>query len=334
MNNYKIIIFFLISILLSSCSFDNKTGIWGDAEKEKRRISELEKQQKKIIEIEKVYSSEAIFKKEKLLSKNIILSEAKKNSSWTMSGLNHQNLLGNIYLSGVDDIFLKKKIGKDKFEMHRFISPLLAYDNNLVFSDDKGTIFNVNEYGKINWKKNIYKKIYKRIYKNLIFSIYNNNIYIADNIGFIYAINLDSGKLSWIKNYGIPIKSNIKIFKDKIFLIDQNNKILSLNTKDGSLIWDILSISSFIKSQNLLSLAVSKGGDLFAITSAADIYKIQGETGKIIWSRNAADSLYANATDFFNSSEIVLSEEQIIFSTGTSLFSYNNNTGTSNWKMM
>jgi len=329
----KRIIFFLIFILINNCSFDNKTGIWGDAKKEKKRISELEKQQKKIIEIEKVYSSENIHKKEKLLTKKITLSKPKKNSSWIMSGLNHQNLLGNIYLSGVDNIFLKKKIGKDKFEINRFKATLLAHGKNLIFSDDKGTIFNINEFGKINWKKNIYKKVYKRIYKNLVISIYKNNIYIADNIGFVYSFNLDNGNLVWIKNYGVPIKSNIKIFNDQIFLIDQDNKIFSLNTKDGSLVWDILSISSFIKSQNLLSLAISINGDLFAITSAADIYKIQAESGKVIWSRNAAGSLYANATDFFNSSEIVLSGDKIIFSTGTSLYSYNENNGNINWQI-
>ena len=38
-----------------------------------------------------------------------------KNLSWEMSSLNHQNFLGNIYLSGIDNIFLKKKIGKNKF---------------------------------------------------------------------------------------------------------------------------------------------------------------------------------------------------------------------------
>ena len=78
----------------------------------------------------------------------------------------------------------------------------------------------------------------------------------------------------------------MKIFNNKIFLIDQDNKILCFSTKDGSLIWDFLSISSFIKSQNLLSLAVSKDGYLFAITSAADVYKINVDTGQIIWSRN------------------------------------------------
>ena len=87
-----------------------------------------------------------------------------------------------------------------------------------------------------------------------VFSISENNIYIADNIGFIYSIDISNGNVLWIKNYAVPIKSNMKIFNNKIFLIDQDNKILCFSTKDGSLIWDFLSISSFIKSQNLLSL--------------------------------------------------------------------------------
>ena len=54
--------------------------------------------------------------------------------------------------------------------------------------------------GDTNWEKNIYQKVYKKVYKNLVFSIYKNNVYIADNIGFIYAINSDNGEIIWIKN--------------------------------------------------------------------------------------------------------------------------------------
>ena len=46
MINKRRIIFFLILILVSSCSFDNKTGIWGDSEKEKKKIADLEKKTK------------------------------------------------------------------------------------------------------------------------------------------------------------------------------------------------------------------------------------------------------------------------------------------------
>jgi len=101
--------FFLIFTLITGCSFDDKTGIWSGTQKEKKRLSEIEKEQKKIIDIVKLYSSEDLYKDELQAVKNIVLSEPKKNSSWKMSGMNLQNFFGHIYISGVENIFLKKK---------------------------------------------------------------------------------------------------------------------------------------------------------------------------------------------------------------------------------
>ena len=332
MINKKISILLITLALLNNCSFDSKTGIWGDAVKEKKKITELEKKQKELIKVEKIYSSDVTFSKEVILNKGIVLSKPQNNLSWIMSSSNYQNFLGNLYLSGIDNIFLKKKAGKDKFSIYQTISSLLVYKNNIIFSDDTGSIFHINENGRIIWKKNIYKKTYKKIYKSLVFAIYKNNIYIADNIGFVYSINLKDGKLLWIRSYEVPIKSNIKVFNNKIFLINQDNKIFCLNAKDGSLVWNILSISSFIKSQNLLSLAVTKFGDLIAITSAADIYRIGANSGDVFWSRNTTDSFNADATDFLNSSEIVIDDDNIIFSSGYSTFSLSLDSGATNWK--
>ena len=332
MNKKKNLIFFLIFILLVNCSFDNKTGIWSGSKKEKRRISELEKEQKQTKVVDYIYSSKSVYSKEISLTKKISISNPRKNLSWRMSSLNQQNFLGNIYLSGIDNIFLKKKIGKNKFPISKIISSPLVFENNIIFSDNNGTIFNINQNGEINWKKNIYKKIYKKVYKNLVFSIYQNNIYVADNIGFIYSIGLNNGKLVWIKNHGIPIKSNIKIYKNKIFLINQDNRILCFNTENGSKIWDIRSVPSFIKLQNFLSSAISKQGDVIAINSSGDLFKVNANNGKIDWSLNTLESTLAHATDFFKSSEIVIIDDNIIVSSKSSLFSYNLNTGYTNWK--
>ena len=332
MNKKKNLIFFLIFILLVNCSFDNKTGIWSGSKKEKRRISELEKEQKQTKVVDYIYSSKSVYSKEISLTKKISISNPRKNLSWRMSSLNQQNFLGNIYLSGIDNIFLKKKIGKNKFPISKIISSPLVFENNIIFSDNNGTIFNINQNGEINWKKNIYKKIYKKVYKNLVFSIYQNNIYVADNIGFIYSIGLNNGKLVWIKNHGIPIKSNIKIYKNKIFLINQDNRILCFNTENGSKIWDIRSVPSFIKLQNFLSSAISKQGDVIAINSSGDLFKVNANNGKIDWSLNTLESTLAHATDFFKSSEIVIIDDNIIFSSKSSIFSYNLNTGYTNWK--
>ena len=64
MNKIKNLIFFLLFILLVGCSFDDKTGIWTGNKKEEERISELEKEQRKIIDVTKIYSSDDNYSKQ------------------------------------------------------------------------------------------------------------------------------------------------------------------------------------------------------------------------------------------------------------------------------
>ena len=327
----RLVIFFLIFVLSINCSFDNKTGIWSGGEEEKERIANLEKEQKSILKVIKIYSSENVYEKEISSNKSINLSIPKKNLSWKTSNLNLQNFTGNIYFTGINRNFLKKKIGKNKFRLSKITSSPLVYNDTIIASDDTGSIFSLSLQGKINWKRNIYKKIYKKIYKNLSFSIYEDKIYVTDNVGFIYSISLNTGEILWLKNHGIPLKSNVKIFKSKIFVINQDNRILCFDIKDGSLIWDIRAIPSFIKSQNFLALAISKEGDLVTLNSAGDLLKAKSANGKMYWYLNATGSLLAHDTDFFESSQIVLSGNDIIFSTSSSTYSYNLSNGSLQW---
>ena len=327
-------LFTLCIVFLSSCSLDKKTGIWTDEKEEQKKIAELKKKKKLIIGTDKIYSSEITYSKELDLRNLISVSQPKRNTSWTMPSLNHQNYMNNLFLSGVNNIFLKKKIGKNKFSESKNITNILAYKESIIFSDDNGTIYNINKNGKINWKKNIYNKNYKNIYKSLILSMYKKSIYIADNIGFIYSIDLLTGKLIWIKDHSISIKSSIKVFKNKIIVIDQDNKILCLSTVDGTRVWDILSISSFIKSPTLLPIAISNIGHILTINSSGDIFKINIETGTILWSSNTSLSDYSDASDFFRTSNIVIDKNKAFVSSGMFTFSYNTDDGTINWETL
>ena len=304
-----------------------------EAKKKKKKVSKLDKEQSRVIDVVRVYTSETFFSKEIPAVKSVNLTKPKTNSFWKMSGLNLQNFVGNIYLSGIDNNFLKKKIGKNKFSISQVMASPLVFNDNIIFADDTGTIFSINQRGKINWKKNIYKKIYKKIYKHLSFSIYKDKIYIADNIGFIYVISLESGKLIWLKNYEIPIKSNIKIFDNKIFVINQDNRLLCLDIEKGSKIWDVRSISSFIKSQNFLALAISKEGDLITLNSSGDLLKVKANNGQVDWSLNTTSPTAALDNVFFKSSEIVISDNDIIFSASSLIFSINLSNGYLNWQI-
>ena len=326
----RFLIYSLIFSVLTNCSFDNRTGIWSGSEEEKK-IAKIEIEQQKEKEVVKVYTFHTSYSKEISTTRNINLTKSKNNMSWKMPGLNLQNFIGNIYLPSIENNFLKKKVGKNKFEILKIMSSPLVFNENIIFSDDTGSIFSIDRKGKINWKNNIYKKIYKNIYKNLSLSIYKGKIYIADNVGFIYSINFDDGKLNWIKNHGVPLKSNLKVFDDKIYIINQDNRLLCLNTDDGSRIWDIRAVSSFIKSQNLLSLSVSKEGHIVMLSSSGDLIKVNANDGQMYWSVNVAGTT-SYSTDFFRSSEIVISDNDIIFSTSSSTFSFNLTTASLNWK--
>ena len=87
---FRILSFFLIFIFLINCSFDNKTGIWSSEKDEKRRISDIEKQQKSILDTVKLYSSENRYSKEIQAKNKINLTKAEKNTEWGMSGMNLQ----------------------------------------------------------------------------------------------------------------------------------------------------------------------------------------------------------------------------------------------------
>jgi len=326
------LIYLLFFFLIQGCSFDNKTGIWSGSEDEQRKVLEIEREQNRKLEVVKIYSSKDFYSKEIIAKKKIQLSKPKKINSWMTSSLNNQNALGHIYLSGIDEKFFSEKFGKKKFPLSKILSQPLITNNKIIHADDSGTIYSFNTDGKKIWKKNIYKKFYKKIYKNLSYTIYKNKIYVADNLGFIYAMDLETGKLIWIKNHGIPIKSKLKIFNDKIFVINQENRLLSFSVKDGTKVWDVRSISSFIKSQNLLSLAISIDGSILMITSYGDLMKIDSSNGGILWSLNVLGSLLGSDTDFFQSSDIVLSDEDILLSTSSSIFSFNLIDGFLNWE--
>ena len=105
-NNKSFIIIISVFFLLAGCSFDSKTGIWSGEQNEKK-INK--KDENKILNVEKIYSSEQFIPEEMHAIKNITLSAPKKNSSWFTSNLNSQNFKGHLYLSGVENNFLKKK---------------------------------------------------------------------------------------------------------------------------------------------------------------------------------------------------------------------------------
>ena len=68
-----------------------------------------------------------------------------------------------------------------------------------------------------------------------ILQFVNNKKYliVADNIAKYYLIDVNNGNLIWSKNSLAPFNSQIKIYKDKFFVIDLSNTLRCFSLKDG-----------------------------------------------------------------------------------------------------
>ena len=53
----------------------------------------------------------------------------------------------------------------------------------------------------------------------------------------------------WAKNFKIPFSSNLKILKNSLFLVNQNNELYILNKKSGDLLKLIPTEETLIKNQ-------------------------------------------------------------------------------------
>ena len=83
------------------------------------------------------------------------------------------------------------------------------------------------------WEFNFYKKKFKNFPIQINFIIESGNLIVSDNLGYFYNLNIDSGKINWAKNYGIPFKSNLKSDEQFVFGVNQDNKFYSIKHNNG-----------------------------------------------------------------------------------------------------
>ena len=316
----KIFYFLFILLFISNCSLDTKTGFWSKTEQLK---TENKVKEKKIFEEKKVYEKE--FNKQLKIKLNNNIKEK--------SFIN--NLTNNNYIISFNGSL--EKISKYKFskiDQFVFFQPelLITKKNSLIFFDNKGTILNFNQNSKLIWKNNIYSKSEKKNNPILYFAANNQMLIVADTVAKYYAINLINGELIWSKKNMAPFNSQIKIYKDKFFVVDFENIIRCFSLKDGTEIWNVKTEKSFIKSQQKLSLIISNNRVVF-VNTLGDVSSIDINTGNLLWQTPTQSSaIYENSFSLKNS-DIIVENNNIYFSNNKNeFFSLNERTGTIRWK--
>ncbi len=317
MNN--IIIFFIYLIFISACSFNENSKFWTV---------------KNDIKEENNPNYEEIFVDEEALDKEL-------NSNITLNLDNNFNNNSKVRYFFNNDGRLKydgelKKSSRYKFsKIHNFyqFEPTISFNNNnLIFFDSKGFVLQFNEKSKLIWKKNYYTKVEKKLKPILQFANNKKTLIIADNIARLYALDLRDGKLLWSINNSAPFNSQIKIYKDRFFIIDFSNTLRCFSIANGEELWNIKTENSLTRSQKKLSMVIVND-QLYFKNSIGDISAVNINQGELLWQLPTQSSLIYEAAFSLETSDLITDGETLFLSNNKNqFFSIDLKTGSFNWE--
>ena len=245
---------------------------------------------------------------------------------------NNTNNLGNV---NFQTNF--KKVSSYKFssiEEFNFNQPELSFtnDESIIFFDGKGSIFKINKDLKEIWKVNYYTKKERKLKPIIYLAQSDKKLIAADNLSRINLINLKDGSLIKSIESNTGFNSNIKVFKERFFIVDFDNIIRCYSTKDGSELWNFITENPFIKSKKKLSLII-KGELVFFINSIGDLTALNINNGSLYWQTPTQSNLIYQDAFTLENSDLVFANDSIYFSNNKNeLFSVDARTGTVNWK--
>ena len=314
----KIFNLLLIVILLTGCSFNKNSNFWTSD-----TLEELEEKK-----FQKIFSDEKALSQE--LNTNISLN-FRSSSTKNIISNNLNNNDGRVNFDG-----LLKKSSKYKFSkiknFYQF-EPVISFNkNNIIFFNNKGTILKFDERSKLIWKKNYYSKSEKKLNPILQFANDSRFLIVADNIAKYYMLNLNTGELVWSKNNSAPFNSQIKIYKDKFFIIDFTNTLRCFSTKNGKELWNFQTETSLIRSQKKLSMVIVKD-IIYFNNSLGDISAVDIKSGDLLWQLPTQKSTIYESAFSLETSDIIADENNLFFSNNNNqFFSIDLNSGSFSWE--
>ena len=171
---------------MSHCSFDDKSGIW----KNEKTIS---KEKNSVFKDLKTLSTdEEMFSKIVQINPNFNLKISKKilSTEWNDIFYNQTNNFDNFEYTDLNNLIFKSR----KISRFNINKRFLYTDNFIITADEKGNLIIFSSSTNDLFKYNFYKKKFKSFKKKLNIISDEKNIYVSDNLGYLYAFNINQKK--------------------------------------------------------------------------------------------------------------------------------------------
>ena len=314
----KYFLIFFLSLIIFSCSSD----------KDKKVDLEVFKKQGEKIN---VFEANNIFDKEISSKSPLLLNLPQSNKDWVYEHFSSNNLYEHLVYEGKFQDIFKKSIG-DYINKNNDSGSLLVSNEFVFFSDEKGKIYKFDiKNQRVIWELKIYESSLNNYPKNIALYFNSNILYAADNLGFLYSIDTETGKLIWQQNYGVPFSSNLNFYKSILYVVNQNSRLYAFNPIDGEKIWSFESLSGLIKPSRSSSISILNNNLLFT-NDVGDVTVIDLNQQVIVWTKNILSQNTISNNLIFKTSNLLIDKKDVFISSNNGdLLNFNFDTGEIKW---
>ncbi len=171
----------------------------------------------------------------------------------------------------------------------------LYFASYIYLLNTKGYLYKINSNnGKLVWKKQIFYDLEDTIVGTpAIAGIKNKNntvtIYAHNGSRELLAINSVDGTVIWQKKNDLPFRGGITSYKNYLFVSDFDGNFLSINNRNGKLLWNVFLGSEYNSVYTTARPLVAKNKVIVPGTGGT-FFVIAINTGEVLWSENISSN--------------------------------------------
>ena len=271
----------------------------------------------------------------KKANKRVKITRPISIDSWKQQHQNVKNHLFHFESSSKLKLLKKINLGDINFKNLQYIPPPVIENNIIYYTDNDFNILAKSvKSGKIIWKRELQLEESENFSFIGGISLEGNNLFITTGLGNIYKINKKDGKEVWTKRFFMQFSRPPLVYKNKIFVISDDNQVLALNVNSGDTLWSHI---GNIEEVSILggSKPAIKDDTLVVTYSSGEIYAFNQMDGSIVWFDNSnSGSIFSRTNVNDIQSPLTIEDDTLYVPTfSEKLLVYNLSNGKKKWDL-
>ncbi len=213
----------------------------------------------------------------------VVIPPAQVNPDWSQAGGTASKSYGHLAIGAAPSELWHARIAGSSNKRRLAAAPVVG--NGTLFAvDTDGVIhaFDANN-GAVKWtyKMPVPKKIQSSAFGGGV-SYSNGRAYATNGVGDVLALDAESGKVIWSVKPSGPLRGAPTIAFDSIFVMTQDNQVISLNAADGAIRW---TESGSVGQAGVFGVAAPAAaqGSILAGYSSGELAAYRYENGRELW---------------------------------------------------